>query len=63
MEIALQVDEANAIIKKVQIASDCLEPDAIQQAEKLLQDASTKAMPTYDTDNEIIKDIVHLIYN
>ena len=63
VEIALQVDEANAIIKKVQIASDCLEPDAIQQAEKLLQDASTKAMPMFDTDNEIIKDIVHLIYN
>jgi len=63
VEIALQVDEANAVIKEVQIASDCLEPEAIQQAEKLLQGASTKAMPTFDTDNEIIKDIVHLIFN
>ncbi len=63
VEIALQVDEANSVIKDVQIASDCLDTEAIQQAEKLLKGASTKAMPTFDTDNEIIKDIVHLIYN
>lgn len=63
VEIALQIDEANALIKDVQIASDCLEPETIRQAEHLLQDASTKVKPMFDTDNEIIKDIVHLIYN
>ena len=63
VEISLHIDEANEVIKEVQIASDCLEPEAIQQAEKLLKGACTKAMPTFDTDNEIIKDIVHLIYN
>ena len=63
VEIALQIDEANAIIKDIQIASDCLEPETIRQAEHLLQDASTKVKPMFDTDNEIIKDIVHLIYN
>ena len=63
VEIALQVDEANAIIKDVQIATDCLEPEAIQQTEQLLHGASTKATPMVDTDNEIINDIVHLIYN
>ena len=63
VEIALQVDEANAIIKDIQIASDCLEPETIQQAEQLLHGASTKTMLTVDTDNEIINDIVHLIYN
>ena len=62
VEIALQVDEAHAIIKDIQIASDCLEPETIQQAEQLLQGASTKTMPTFDTDNEIIRDIVDLIY-
>ena len=62
VEISLQVDEANAVIKEVQIASDCLEPEAIQHAEKLLQGASTKAMPTFNTGNEIIRDIINLIY-
>ena len=63
VEIALQVDEANAIIKDIQIASDCLEPETILEAEQLLKGASTKTMPTFDTDNEIIHDIVNLIYD
>ena len=62
VEIALQVDEAHAIIKDIQIASDCLEPETIQQAEQLLQGASTKSAPQYDSSNEIIHDIIHLIY-
>ena len=62
VEIALQVDEAHAIIKDIQIASDCLEPETIQQAEQLLQGASTKSAPRYDSSNEIIHDIIHLIY-
>lgn len=62
VEIALQVDEANAIIKDIQIASDCLKPETIQQAEQLLQGASTKSAPQYDSSNEIIHDIIHLIY-
>ncbi len=62
VEIALQVDEANAIIKDVQIATDCLEPETIQQAEQLLHGTSTKSAPKYDSSNEIIHDIIHLIY-
>ena len=62
VEIALQVDEANAIIIGIQIASDCLEPETIKQAEQLLHGASTKTMPTFAADNEIIRDIFHLIY-
>ena len=62
VEIALHVDEANARIKDVQIATDCLEPEAIQQAEQLLKGASTKAAPEHDPDNEIIRDIINLIY-
>ena len=62
VEIALKVDEANAIIKDIQIASDCLEPETILEAEQLLQGASTKTMPTFNTDNEITRDIVNLIY-
>jgi len=63
VDIALHIDEAKAIITEAQIASDCLEPETIRQAEQLLQGGSTKTMPMFDTSNEIIKDIVHLIYN
>ena len=62
VEIALQVDEANAIIKDIQIASDCLEPETIQLAKQLLSGASTKTAPEHDSDNEILQDIVNLIY-
>ena len=62
VEIALRIDEANACIKDVQIATDCLEPEIIQQAEQLLQGASTKSAPEYDPGNDIIRDIINLIY-
>jgi lipoate-protein ligase A len=62
VEIALKVDEANAIITDVQIASDCLEPETIQRAEQLLKGASTKATPIFNAGNEILHDIIGLIY-
>ena len=62
VEIALKVDEANAVITDVQIASDCLDTESITTAENLLTGASTKMTPAFDSDNEIIKDIVGLVY-
>ncbi|MBQ6730068.1 MAG: lipoate--protein ligase [Bacteroidales bacterium] len=62
VEIFLQVDEANALIKDIQIASDCLEPEAIQRAEALLRGNSTFTRPSYDLNEEILRDIVRLIY-
>ena len=62
VEIALQIDEANAIIKDRQGASDGLEPETIQLAKQLLSGASTKTAPEHDSDNEILQDIVNLIY-
>ena len=61
-DIALQIDEAQSVITEAQIASDCLEPETIRQAEQLLQGASTKTVPTFDEDNEILRDIIGLIY-
>ena len=63
VEIALQIDEANAVIKDIQIASDCLEPEAIQRAEVLLRGYSTHEVPNYDPNDKIISDIVNLIYS
>ena len=63
VDIALHIDEAKSIITEAQIASDCLEPETIRQAERLLQGASTKYAPEPDSDSEIIHDIIHLIYD
>jgi len=60
--IALHINEANAIIKDVQIASDCLDTEIIGLAEQMLKGNSTKMAPTFDEGNEILRDIVHLIY-
>jgi len=62
VEIAIEIDEANSAITKAQIATDCLEPESIETAEELLQGASTKAMPYVDDGNEIVNDIMHLVY-
>ena len=62
VDIALHIDEAKSIITKAQIASDCLEPETIRLAEQLLQGSSTKAKPAFDEGNEILRDIMHLIY-
>ena len=62
VDIALHIDEANAVITEAQIASDCLEPEIIRQAEQLLQGCSTKAAPAFDEGNEILRDVIHLIY-
>ena len=63
VEISLKIDEVNAVITDVQIASDCLEPETIVKAEQTLKTASTKAIPTYDSSNQILRDIMRLVYN
>ena len=62
VEISLHIDEANSVIKNIQIASDCLEPEAIQKAETLLRGCSTHETPTHDQNDEILKDIIRLVY-
>ena len=62
VEIALKVNEAQAVILDVQIASDCLDTDIIGKAEKMLIGCSTKAAPLIDDGNEILRDIINLVY-
>ena len=62
VDISLQVNEANAIITDIQIASDCLDTESIEQAEALLKNCSTKSTPAFDNNNEILRDIVSFIY-
>ena len=60
VDIDLDIDEENGIIKDINIASDSLEPASIEAAIKLLKGADLKESPS--SDNEIIKDIISLIY-
>lgn len=62
VDIALHIDEAKSIITDIQIASDCLDTESIKKAENLLNGCSTKTTPAIDDGNEIIRDIVQLIY-
>ena len=62
VDIALQIDETQSLIKEAQIASDSLEPETIQQAEQLLTGSSTKTVPVFDEGNEILRDIFGLVY-
>lgn len=63
VEISLEIDEANAIIKDAQIASDCLDPESIAEAERLLKGCSTKGAPAFDEQDGIVKDIVTLVFD
>lgn len=62
VEIALKVDEAQAVITDIQIASDCLDTESIGEAERMLKGSSTKVAPMVDDGQEIIKDIIELVY-
>lgn len=61
VELALTVDEARGVITEVQIASDCLDLAALDEARRMLIGASTAITPL--SDNRILKDIFDLIYN
>lgn len=62
VDIALQIDETQSLIKEVQIASDSLEPETIRQAEQLLTGSSTKSVPAFEESSEILRDILGLVY-
>lgn len=67
VEISLQVDEPSATITSINIASDCLLPDAIDLAQSLLHGASTQQPPTLPAALDpasatILSDIFSLLY-
>ena len=60
IDLDLDIDEDKGIIRDINIASDSLEPVSINAAIELLRGANLKEAPS--SDNEIIKDIISLIY-
>ena len=67
VEIGVETDEARHCISQVEIATDCLRPETIEQARQLLQGAQLSQAPQIpDTDTEnatILRDIVALVYD
>ena len=67
VEVAVQVDEAVGIIRSVDIASDSLFPDIIEQAQQLLTGASIHQPPTInrlpEQNQQMLRDIFSLLYS
>jgi len=61
IELDMQINEEKGIIESISIASDSLEPERINETERILTGASIKNAPDFG-DNEIAKDILTLIY-
>ena len=61
VEIDLNINEGKGIIDKISIASDGLDPELIEETERLLTGASIKEKP-YFGGNEVAEDIAGLIY-
>lgn len=62
IEIGLEIDEINKRIIDARIASDCLDTEIIGEAEAMIKGSCTEAEPSYDPNNQILSDIVKLVY-
>lgn len=60
-EIDLNVNEAEGVIESISIASDGLEPELIEDAERILTGASIRELPDCG-GNSVARDITGLIY-
>ena len=67
VEVAVQVDEADGFIRSVDIASDSLFPDIIEQAQQLLTGASIHQPPAIshlpEQNQQMLRDIFSLLYS
>jgi len=61
VEIDLNINEEKGIVERISIASDGLEPELIEEAEKILTGASIKVAPDFG-DNVVARDIASMIY-
>ena len=60
IDLDIDIDEENGIIKDINIASDSLDPKSIESAIELLKGAKLKEIPF--SENQIVNDIISLIY-
>lgn len=62
IDIDLDIDETEGIIRDVNIASDSLDPESIDRAAELLKGANINERPDFKEENKIINDIFSIIY-
>ena len=62
VELDIDIDEDNGIIKDINIASDSLEPVSIKTAIDTLKGADIHNRPSFNENNIIVKDIVEMIF-
>lgn len=62
VDIDIDIDEEKGIIKEINIASDSLDPASIKLAIDILKETSINNKPAFPEDNDIVKDIIEMIY-
>lgn len=62
VELSLDIDEEHRRIRKVAMATDCLNTELSAQVEQLLTGASTVERPLVSVDNPYLEDVLSLVY-
>lgn len=62
VELSLDIDEEHHRIRKVAMATDCLNTELSAQVEQLLTGASTVERPLVSIDNPYLEDVLNLVY-
>lgn len=62
VELSLDIDEEHHRIRKVALATDCLNTELSAQVEQLLTGASTVERPLVSVDNPYLEDVLNLVY-
>ena len=62
VELSLDIDEEHHRIRKVALATDCLNTELSAQVEQLLTGASTVERPLVSIDNPYLEDVLNLVY-
>lgn len=62
VELSLDIDEEHHRIRKVALATDCLNTELSAQVEQLLSGASTIERPLVAMDNPYLEDVLNLVY-
>ncbi len=63
VEIDLEIDETEHVVRQVEIATDCLQLQEIERARSMLTGASWNNIPDLSHESGIVRDIFHLVFS
>ena len=63
VEIDMEIDETEHIVRQVEIATDCLQLQEIERARSMLTGASWSKLPDLSHESGIVRDIFHLVFS